>query len=365
MKRHSKIVTVLLCGSLLAVACSAIRSTGHYPSKRQEAAFANLPNYRDGSFRNLYPRLDTTPRPHRSGFNKERYGRFVKPKLSQAMPSVKVNLKDTVFAAPTVVWFGHSSYLIQSRGVNLLVDPVLSGYGSPLWFINRNFEGSNVYALDDLPTIDLLLLTHDHYDHTDYKTVRKLRKTNVKVVAPLGMGRTLDFWGYAPRQFREVNWNDSVRIAPDILLVSTPVQHFSGRRNRRNKTLWTSYVLEIHGYRIFIGGDGGYNRHFADIGRQYGPFDLALLENGQYSMYWTSNHCYPEQTAQAAADLNARMIMPVHWAKFIATYHTWNDPVKRLLPCVDSLGIPATVPRIGEPYTLGDAPKRDLWWNFE
>lgn len=359
------IASILVCA--FAVGCSAIRSTGRYPSKKQQAEFAQLPDYRNGEFQNMYKRMDTVraAAPRRSGFNKERYGRFKKPVLSRAMPSVKTNLKDTSFQAPTIVWFGHSSCLIQSKDINILVDPVFSGYGSPLRFVNKNIDGSNIYSVDDLPPVDLLILTHDHYDHTDYKTVRKLRKTVGRVIVPLGMGRTLDYWGYDESQFREVNWGDSVAVAPDVLLISTPAQHFSGRRNKRRKTLWTSYVLEIHGYRIFLGGDGGYNRHFADIGNRYGPFDLAMLENGQYSAYWPTSHCFPEQTAQAAADLKAEMILPVHWAKFRATYHVWNDPIKRLLPRADSAGIPVTVPRIGEPYTIGDAPKRDVWWDFD
>ncbi len=366
MKRLLKIIVASLLAGLLVVACSAIRSTGRYPSKKQQAEFAQLPNYQNGEFQNPYKRTDTVNRPavRRKVFSKERYGRFKKPVLSREMPSVKTNLKDTAFRAPTVTWFGHSSYLIQSNGFNILVDPVFSGYGSPLRFVNKNYDGSNIYRVDDLPYIDLLILTHDHYDHMDYKTVRKLRKTVDRVIVPLGVGRTLEYWGYDPSRFREVNWYDSVSPAPEVLLVSTPTQHFSGRRNKRRKTLWTSYVLEIHGYRLFLSGDGGYNRHFVDIGNQYGPFDLALLENGQYSIYWSS-HCFPEQTAQAAADLKTEMILPIHWAKFRATYHTWNDPIKRLLPRADSLGIPVTVPRIGEPYTVGDAPKREVWWDFD
>ena len=362
-----KIFTILLFAVFFVFACSAVRSTGRYPSKQQETEYERLPNYSGGQFQNAYKQIDTARRAvvPRSRFNKERYSRFKKPVLSQTMPSVKINLKDTVFNAPAIVWFGHSSYMIRSGNFTALVDPVFSGYGSPLCFVNKNFAGSNVYTLNDLPGIDLLILTHDHYDHMDYKTVRKLRKTPVQVVAPLGIGRTLDYWGYKQKQFSEVNWGDSVRIAPDILLVSTPAQHFSGRRNKRRKTLWTSYVLEIHGYRIFLGGDGGYNHHFADIGKQYGPFDIALLENGQYSQYWPSSHCYPEQTAQAALDLQTKILLPGHWAKFSATYHPWNEPIQRLLTITDSIGVKVTVPRIGEPYIIGDIPKRTVWWDFD
>ncbi len=369
IKTLLKIVIILLVGVVSAIACSTIKSIGRLPSKKQQSEFAQLANYKDETFRNLYKYEDTTSRSAasvpRSRFRKERYSRFKKPVLSHTMPSVKTNLKDTLFDALTVVWFGHSSYLIQSKGFNILVDPVFSGYGSPIWFINRNYKGSNMYEMSDLPVIDLLILTHDHYDHMDYKTVRKFRKTVGRVVVPLGVGRTLDYWGYNKTQFHEMNWSDSTVITPDILLISTTAQHFSGRRNKGRRTLWTSYVLEIHGYRIFLGGDGGYNRHFKEIGDQYGPFDIALLENGQYSVNWRTNHCFPEQTVRAAQDLRTKVLLPIHWAKFSATYHSWNEPIQRLLPYADSLGMLVTVPRIGEPYTIGDAPKRKVWWDFD
>lgn len=355
-------LTLIFVGS-----CSAIRSTGKYPSKKGEAEFEKLPNYMNGEFQSPYARLDTFNRASmpKSAFRKERSNRFKKPRLSQDIPSVKTNLTDTVFTAPTIVWFGHSSYLIHSNGYNILVDPVFSGYGSPVWFVNRNMDGSNIYELNDLPPIDLLILTHDHYDHMDYKTVRKLRKKTTKAIVPLGVGTTLDYWAWKPEKYTEVNWGDSIQLADNILLISTPAQHFSGRRFKRNKTLWTSYVLEIHGYRIFLGGDGGYNQHFKYIGDKYGPFDLVIMENGQYSPYWPHSHSYPEQTAKAAQELRAKMILPVHWAKFSATYHSWNEPIERLLPQADSLNIAVTIPRIGEPYTIGDEPKRNVWWNFE
>ncbi|MDR0661432.1 MAG: MBL fold metallo-hydrolase [Prevotellaceae bacterium] len=352
---------------LTIFSCSAIKSTGKYPNKKEQAKFALLPNYKDGSFWNLYKRTDTLDRSSipKSAFRKERSSRFKKPRLSESMPSIKTDLKGTIFNAPTVIWFGHSSYLISYKDFNILVDPVFSGYGSPISFVNRNFEGSNIYQVEDLPPIDILIITHDHYDHLDYKTVKKLRKKGVKAIVPMGVKRTLKSWKYKEEKIAEVSWGDSLKIQNNITLVSTPAQHFSGRRFKRNKTLWSSYVLALYEYKIFIGGDGGYNKHFEDIGKQYGPFDIAILENGQYSQYWTSSHCYPEQTAQAAIDLNTHIILPVHWAKFSATYHPWNEPIKRLLHAADSLGVQVTVPRIGEPYTIGDKPMQEVWWNFD
>ena len=368
MKRYSYIIYTVVIATIFAiVACAPIKSTGRYPDKKEQEKFALLPNYKDGSFQSPYKRIDTLDRSNipKSAFRKERYSRFKKPQLSQAIPSVKTNLRDTTFSTPTVVWFGHSSYVIMYKELAILVDPVFSGYGSPVSFVNRSFDGSNIYQLKDLPPIDVLLITHDHYDHMDYKTVKQLRKEQTRVIAPMGVKRTLTSWRYDEGLVTEVNWGDSVAIQPNVTLTSTPAQHFSGRRYRRNKTLWSSYVLKLDGYSIFIGGDSGYNRHFKDIGEQYGPFDLAILENGQYSPYWPSSHCYPEQTAQAAVDLKAKMLLPVHWAKFSATYHPWNEPIQRLLPIADSLGLSVTVPRIGEPYSIGDKPKQEVWWNFD
>jgi len=285
-----------------------------------------------------------------------------RPKLAQSVPSIKTNLKDTTFDRPTIVWFGHSSYLIQSKGFNILVDPILSDYASPLWYFNRSIPGSHIYKVKDMPRIDIVVITHDHYDHLDCHTIRKLRKTNAHAVVPIGVGSYFKQWRWKPHHIEEVYWGDTVELASDIRLISTPAQHRSGRWKKKNRTLWTSYVLDIHGYRLFIGGDSGYNKHFKDIGNTYGPFDLAMLENGQYSLEWPKNHSFPEQTKHTAEELKTYMVLPTHWARFAAAYHTWCEPVEELLPLMDEIRIPVTVPRIGEPYTVGDPPKREEWW---
>lgn len=347
--------------------CSTVRSIGNYSYKQRRAEFAQYPNFINGEFRSLYDTCDSliyVDSARIRAYKKMR--KFAKrPKLSQHIPSVITNLKDTVFAKPTVVWFGHSSYFIQSQGFNILVDPVLSDYASPVWYLNRSIRGSHVYKVNDLPPIDLILITHDHYDHLDCNTIRKFRKKETRAVAPLGVGSLLDHWGWKPEQYQEVYWGDTVNIAPGIRIISTPQQHFSGRFLKKNLTLWTSYVLDIHGYRLFLGGDGGYNKHFKDIGDTYGPFDLAILENGQYNLDWCKNHSFPEQTVHTAREVKARMVLPVHWARYAAAYHLWNAPIKEFLPQMDAVGIPVTVPRIGEPYTVGDPAKREVWWDFE
>ncbi|NDV84609.1 MBL fold metallo-hydrolase [Bacteroides sp. 51] len=368
MRKPKLILILITLAVILLSGCSTIRSIGKIPSKERRAEFAvKYPNFINNEFRNLYDASDSLIYVDTTRIRKEiKMRKFTKrPKLSQPIPSVKTNLKDITFNRPTITWFGHSSYLIQSQGFNILVDPLLTDYASPIWYFNRSMPGSYVYKIKDLPPIDVLLITHDHYDHLDCHTIRKLRKKNTHAVVPVGVGSFLKQWNWKSGHMQEVYWGDTVDLAPGIRLISTPSQHRSGRWLKKNQTLWTSYVLEIHGYRIFIGGDSGYNKHFKDIGDTYGPFDLAILENGQYNLDWAKNHSFPEQTVHTAQDLRTRMVLPVHWARFAAAYHTWNEPIKELLPLMDDAGILVTIPLIGEPYTIGDPPKTEVWWDFE
>lgn len=353
----------------LIAGCAQVRSIGTFPSKKTRKKFAQYPNHKGKEFYNLYEIYDTllyvdsTRKPLEKKIRKY----YKRLKLSQPMPSVERDLKaDTVFDRPTITWFGHSTYMIQSKGFNILVDPFFCGFASPLWYINRTIPGSNPYKLKDLPPIDLILVTHDHYDHMDYRSMRRLRKKDIQTIVPIGVGIQLKYWGWKSDSFEEMYWGDTITINPDIKVISTPAHHWSGRWiHKKRRILWTSYVLEIDGYRIFLSGDGAYNKHFKDIGDTYGPFDLAILENGQYNLEWPTNHSFPEQTAHTAQDVKAKMILPVHWAKLAPAYHVWNEPIKMFLEFMDEAGIPVTVPRIGEPYTIGDPPKRDVWWDFE
>lgn len=289
-----------------------------------------------------------------------------RPKLSQPIPSIKTNLKEASYENLTITWLGHSTYLIQTKEITILVDPFLSNFASPLWYINRTIPGSHVYKVKDLPQVDLILVTHDHYDHFDYKTMRKLRKRHIPTIVPLGVGTLLKHWGWKSRDYQEVYWGDTLTIGPDIQLTSTPAHHWSGRWVRKKRRMfWTSYVLDIDGHRLFLGGDGAYNKHFKDIGDAYGPFDLAILENGHYNLEWTQNHSFPEQTRHTVQELQAQMVLPVHWGKLAPAYHPWNEPIKLLLQFMDEMEIPVTVPQIGQPYTVGDLPLREVWWDFD
>ena len=324
----------------------------------------NSPNYREGAFQNL----EFTPvMPENTSYIGMMRDFIKKDKDNippQPIPSVKTDLKALADSVPTIVWFGHSSYLIKSKGVTVLVDPVFSGYASPVSFFGKAFAGADVYKVDDMPDIDMLVLSHDHYDHLDFETVTKLIPKVKKFYTALGVGAHLERWGVPADRIVEFDWWESQPVSTDISLTAVPARHFSGRSFVRGKTLWTAFVLKLHGYNLYLGGDSGYGTHFRAIGEKYGPFDLAILECGQYGKDWPHIHMFPEEVAQAAQDLQAKTILPVHWAKFSLAIHAWNEPIQRLTKKAAEKNLNITTPKIGEPLLVDVQYPKTVWWNF-
>jgi L-ascorbate metabolism protein UlaG (beta-lactamase superfamily) len=345
--------------------CGIVRSLGHNPQGEALKQIQTLPNYRNGMFQNL----DSAD----NGGNKVKGGNALKAMFnrpesitpSRPLPWVKTDLINTAYNRPTVIWFGHSSVLIKSRSGNILIDPVFSNHAGPIPGMIKAYKGTKHYTANDMPDIDVLLISHDHYDHLDYRTVKKLKSRIKKVIVPKGVGSHFVYWGFDPKNIIELNWNEGLALPGNLHITATPARHRSNRTFAEKKTLWASYVIQADDYKIFYSGDGGYGDHFKQIGKQYGPFNLALMECGQYNENWLHHHMMPEQTAQAVADLQAHLLQPVHWAKFAESNHPWNEPVKRLLPAAQKLGIAVSVPQLGEPYTLDDSPKRTVWWSVE
>jgi L-ascorbate metabolism protein UlaG (beta-lactamase superfamily) len=278
------------------------------------------------------------------------------------LPSLKTDLKSVEKERPVIVWFGHSSYFIRINKKNILVDPVMSGYASPFSFTGKSFKGSDIYNVDDLPPIDLLIITHDHYDHLDYSTVRRLRSKTKMICTSAGVGSHLRYWGVDSAIITEFDWWDRKVIDDNMQLIATPARHFSGRSFVRNKTLWSSFVLKAGHYSIYIGSDSGYDSHFRTIGEKFGPFDLAILECGQYNEWWPYIHMMPEETVAAAIDLKARWMMPVHWGKFALGLHPWDEPVKRAIAKAKELNVKWTMPMIGEAMILDEVMPTKRWW---
>ena len=278
-----------------------------------------------------------------------------------------------------VVWFGHSSYLLKVEGVTILVDPVFSGHASPVSFLAKAFPGTDVYGVEEMPEIDVLLLTHDHYDHLDYKTVTSLAPKAWRVCTSLGVGAHLESWGVPAEKIVELDWWESWEWGGSraggvdgLTLMAAPARHFSGRGFKRGGTLWSSFVLKGRGHSLYLGGDSGYEQHFREIGERCGPFELAILECGQYGKNWPYIHMMPEQTVQAALDLRAAALVPVHWGKFTLALHPWDEPVRRVMAAASASasasaagggkGLQLATPLIGEVVKVGGPYPVDRWW---
>jgi len=341
------------------------KSFGKLPRGARQQRIEQSPNYRNGSFQNLAE----TPMMIEGVSYFSIMREFFKDKPERyphaRIPTVKTNLKTWRSDKPSIIWFGHSSYLIVMDGKRILVDPVFSNRPSPVQYLGiKSFEGARVYSADDFPEIDVLIITHDHYDHLDYNSIAQLKSKAIKFYAPLGVGQHLVHWGVQESFITEFDWWDTEEIFPGMQLTATPARHFSGRGFIRNKSLWTSYVLKSETHNFFIGGDSGYDAAFKTIGEKHGPFDIALLECGQYDRQWPLIHMMPEETVQASIDLNAKVLMPVHWGKFALANHAWKDPVERAKKQAEVLQVKIATPKIGEPIILGSELPNEEWWNL-
>jgi L-ascorbate metabolism protein UlaG (beta-lactamase superfamily) len=337
---------------------------GKSPAGERLEMMKRSPNYKDGKFQNIHLTPALT----------EGYGYFEvtwevlfkkspRRRPVDSLPSIRTNLLNLPADKDVLVWFGHSSYFMQADGKRFLVDPVFSGNASPIPGTTRSFNGADIYTVADLPDIDYLFISHDHYDHLDYETITQLRTKVKKVICGLGVGSHLEHWGYSSDQLIEKDWHQEVPLGDGFTVHTTPARHFSGRGFTRNNTLWMSYVLQTPALQIYIGGDSGYDTHFAEIGNKFGPFDLAILENGQYDPKWKYIHSMPEEVVQAARDLKAKRLFPVHSSKFMLANHAWDEPLSRISELGKAAGIPLATPFIGEQVNLGDTAQQfTQWW---
>ena len=284
---------------------------------------------------------------------------------SEPLPSQKTDLLALAPSDNVVVWMGHSSYFMQLDGATYLIDPVFSHNASPVPYTNVAFAGTNIYSAEDLPSIDYLLISHDHWDHLDYPTLKALQPKIKQVVTPLGLSAYFEQWGYTDEQLFEGDWYNSYQGEQSKISV-VPAQHFSGRMLTRNQTLWAGFVIETEQHKVFYSGDTGYSPHFKDIGQRFGAFDVAILEAGQYDPQWPFIHMSPEEAVQAANDVNARLVLAAHNSKFKLARHTWYDPLERVWEASQGQDFTFLTPLIGQttvitsPSEAAKAPQ--AWW---
>lgn len=340
-------------------------SFGQEPSGLRMERIKKSPNFHDGIFKNL---VETPMKPE--GVSYWKMGTtliFDKDENNtppMVLPCVKNNLQASITNKPVITWFGHSTVLIQVNGKNILTDPMFSQRPSPVQFTGPSaFKGTQICSVKELPLIDVVLISHNHYDHLDYHTIMQLKdKTKLFYVA-LGVGAYLEQWGIPLSKIREMDWWEESVIDSSLKIVFTPSRHFSGRGPAFNKTQWCSYVMITPQYRFYFSGDSGYEKHFKMIGEKYGPFDMAFIETGQYNNLWPNIHMMPENSVQAAADLGAKVMMPIHWSKFALSTHAWDEPIKRSQKKAIELHVKMTTPMLGE-YVIIDSIYPVLkWWD--
>ncbi len=262
-----------------------------------------------------------------------------------------------------VTWLGHSTLLVEIDGRRVLTDPVWGARVSPLAFVGPKRFHPPAVPLADLPALDAVLVSHDHYDHLDRPTIRALARTAVPFVTSLGVGTHLEAWGVAPSRITELDWWESTELPGGITLTAAPAQHFSGRGLKdRNATLWSSFHLRGPTHSFYYGADSGLAPHFADIARRLGPFDLSALEIGAYHPAWGDIHLGPENALTAHEQLGSGALLPIHWGTFNLAMHPWDEPVDVIFRRGAATGVPLVIPRIGETVEPGRFEQVTPWW---
>lgn len=355
---------LLVFAILFVIAFMRLPMFGKLPAGERLEIIKRSPNYRNGAFQNIHftPQL-TEGASYMSVLSEFLFGKKQRMRPLENLPSVKTNLQHLPPDSNVLVWFGHSSYYLQVDGKRMLADPVFSGSASPLPGGTKAFLGTDIYKVSDIPEIDILFISHDHWDHLDYKTILELRPKIKQVICGLGVGAHLEYWGYDKNIIHEHDWNQTVEPYEGFKVTLVPARHFSGRTFKRNTSLWTSFVLQTPSLKIFIGGDSGYDTHFAETGNKYGPFDLAIIENGQYDKSWRYIHLLPEEFLTASKDLDAKKIFPVHSSKFGLANHSWDEPLKKVVANNTAAQLNIITPMIGEAVQLGDDEQVfSKWW---
>lgn len=327
-------------------------SFGRTPRGERLERVLKSPNYRNGAFQNQHEtKLMTSDRGRFEGIWEFIFRKIDGLRPEQPVKAIKTDLRKIDRNKEVLVWFGHSSYLIQTGGKRVLVDPVFC-MASPVSFVNKPFKGTDIYHPEDMPDIDYLIISHDHWDHLDYNTVKKLKDRIGTVICPLGVGEHFEYWGFDKERIVELDWNEDANLADGFKIYCLPARHFSGRGLSANQSLWASFLLEAPTQRIYIGGDGGYDTHYEEIGNRFADIDLAILENGQYNEEWSLIHLMPQYMAQTARDLKAKKILTVHHSKYALAKHRWDEPLKNAEDMKNKDSLNVLIPEIGEVVPL-------------
>ena len=347
--------------SLLVILFSLNYNT--FAKTMKDLPYHHLP---DGTFRNPEgsPKRDENIKWSFRTFNKE------KKKLKIEFPPDHVIKKEKVLENLEkykndnyVAWIGHATFLIKLGNSTIITDPLFSKNAGPLIFGPKRYVGSAI-KLNEIPETNLILLTHNHYDHLDYSTVKQIKNKVKMFFVPYGVANHLKGWGVRQESIIELNWDESANFN-GIEIVCLPARHFSGRGPlNRNSTLWCSWAIKSEYGKIYFSGDSGYGKHFKAIGEMHGPFDLSFLDCGQYNVAWKYSHMIPEEAVRASKDLVSDFFMPIHWGAFTLSTHPWEEPVNRALNHAKKTNQNIVAPKLGQIIFLDDLDNNNIdWWN--
>ncbi len=329
-------------------------------NKELEEYSKRADNFKNGEFHNeedvaLYtnwtdPYKDRTSNKNSTPTDKLPYKKFTYSPVD--------NLNDV-----KITWFGHSSILLQMHNMNILIDPVFSNITSPVSFIGPKRYSENTIDVKSLPDIDIVILTHDHYDHTDYKTLKSLDEKTTKFIVPLGIDKDLIKFGISEDKIKNMAWWEETNIN-GLTIASTPAIHYSGRMIiDKNKSLWSSWIFKDENHTIYESGDTGYGKHFKEIQEKYGDIDFAMFDCAQYNENWHNIHMFPEEAVEASIDMNASVSMPIHYGAFNLSTHSWDDPVSRFTMYSKEKNVNYVTPLLGETFNLTEYKNyQDEWW---
>ena len=353
------VVAIMLLAAATTLPFVLNAGFGKAPQGAQLSQVEASPHYRDGQFHNQF----TGQKNMLAAWWDFLMTKRENARPAQPLPLVKTDLATLPLGQDVMVWLGHSSWYLQLAGKRILIDPVVSDYAAPFSFINKAFPGDYPWRAEGMPEIDLLIISHDHYDHLDYATIRALLPKIKRVITPLGVGSHLRYWGMDGALITEADWQQAVPASDELTVHVLPARHFSGRGLKRNQTLWASFLFVTPQQKIYYSGDSGYGPHFKAIGDEFGPVDLAIMENGQYDQDWKYIHMMPDETAQAADDLRARAVLPGHAGRFVLAKHSWDEPYQRLAAASEGRAWRLLTPVQGEPVWVADKTQSfNAWW---
>lgn len=374
MRKLKKIVLylfsfLLLLGVSITLFINLDPAFGGNPTKEQKETYQHLNNYANGKFVNEVPTdvmnssdaSSTKEDPASEGKNRNPVG---------PIPVSAIDWNKIKSENDSLTWFGHSAFLLSIDNKKLLIDPMLSPIASPVSFTGvKRYNYSKdimLHLIDEMPPIDAVFITHDHYDHLDYQSIIKLKSKVSHFFVPLGVSAHLIRWGIPKENITELNWWEESEYQ-GLTVVLTPARHFSGREPFNiETTLWGGWVILGKNTSLFTSGDGGYDPHFKEVGKKYGPFDITLIEGAQYDRRWANIHMIPEQSVQANLDVNGVTMMLMHWGAFTLANHGWKEPIERALIEAKKREVNIIAPEIGETVLLNSDLHIPLtpWWDF-